>query len=386
MTLVIEADGIFQGGGVRGLALAGALLGFADHERVTVRRWVGMAGTSVGAMIAAYMATGHGPDELEDALCRMPSDKFTDWGPGGKLAGGAWNLARHHGLARGEYFRQWLDERLEGATFASVRNEENVTDKTGDPYRLRLVAADITQRRLLVLPADLARYRMPGTDQPINVDEFKIADAVRMSMSIPFFFQPVELESENGEVCTIVDGSIISNFPVWLFDRDRPVDRPTFGFQLVGAPPSAALDRLLDAFGWPARLAVDMFHTAVTAWDTRFMSASTIVRTCPVPVGHIAGATEFSLSTRQRQALVDTGRAAAKRFLDDFRIEAYVNTFGQRFEVAQEGARDVGLDRSAQPSPAGADPGRAAQLRFDQARDERPAPELPDPGSVRRAR
>src|SRR5580692_11148679 len=160
MTLTIDADGVFQGGGVRGLALAGALLGFAEHDRVAVRRWVSMAGTSVGAMIAAYIATGHGPDDLESALHRMPADKFTDWGHGGKIAGGAWNLARHHGLARGEFFREWLDEQLEGATFASVRSEENLSDKTGDPYRLRLIAADITQRRLLVLPADLAHYRM----------------------------------------------------------------------------------------------------------------------------------------------------------------------------------------------------------------------------------
>jgi NTE family protein len=191
---------------------------------------------------------------------------------------------------------------------------------------------------------------------------------VRMSMSIPFFFQPVLLESESGAVCTIVDGSIISNFPVWLFDQDRPVTRPTFGFQLVGGETVGGLNRLLDTFGWPARLAVDMFHTAVTAWDQRFMSVSTIVRTCPVAVGDIAGATEFSLSARQRQALVDSGRAAATRFLDDFRIEAYVNTFGRGIDAALESTGGAAVSESEPPAararsvdtgPAGAPEGVA---------------------------
>src|SRR5437763_1760515 len=63
-----------------------------------------------------------------------------------------------------------------------------------------------------------------------------------MSMSIPFFFQPIELElliSDDGTPLkrpvrsTIVDGGTVSNFPVWLFDSPSPT-RPTFGFTLTG--------------------------------------------------------------------------------------------------------------------------------------------------------
>ena len=157
MATIVEADGVFQGGGIRGLALAGALLCFADHDRLVVRRWVNVAGTSAGAIVAAYLATDHDPRNLAGLLGEIPYERFQDFGPGGRVAGGAWNLAKYHGLAHGEYLRNWLDEQLHGATFASVRRDEPVLDKGRDPYRLRLIASDLTQHRMLVLAADLAR-------------------------------------------------------------------------------------------------------------------------------------------------------------------------------------------------------------------------------------
>jgi NTE family protein len=184
---------------------------------------------------------------------------------------------------------------------------------------------------MLVLPADLSRYRLPGTDHPIEPDQVRIADAVRMSMSIPFFFQPVLLESvETGEICTIVDGAILSNFPVWLFDVDRDLRRPTFGFHLIGGKAvGQGFAHILETIGWPVKLGVDMVRTASEAWDDRFMSHSTVVRTCPVPSGSIA-ATDFSLTGEDQRRLMEGGRQAAITFLDNFQTGDYVNTFGQK--------------------------------------------------------
>ena len=322
---------MFQGGGVKGVALAGALCGFADHADIAIQKWVNVAGTSAGAIVAAYLATGHGPADLETLMHRVPYAQFADWGPGGKFVGAAWNLIRHHGLAHGEAFRTWFDGELGGATFASVRRDDDTSDKTGDPYRLRLIASDVTQHRMLVLPADLASYRLPGTHDPIDPDSFKIADAVRMSMSIPYFFAPVLLESaQTGQTCTIVDGGILSNFPVWLFDVDRTATRPTFGFHLTdGKGVGQGFVHLLLALGWPIRLGVDMVRTTSEAWDERFMTKSTIVRTCPVPSGNIAP-TDFTLTASDQQRLFDGGRQAANTFLDHFQARDYVNTFGHK--------------------------------------------------------
>lgn len=77
------------------------------------------------------------------------------------------------------------------------------------------------------------------------------------------------------------------------------------------------------------------FHTAMEAWDKRFMSHSTAVRTCPVSAGDI-GTTDFALTKKQQDWLLDSGRKAAAAFLADFSLDAYFNTYGKK--LTQPGA------------------------------------------------
>jgi len=317
---VNEADGVFQGGGVKGIALVGALIEFAERGWT---QWINVAGTSAGSIIAAYLACGHDADDLEKLLRETPYPQFEDFGAGGKLIGGTLNLVHHHGLAHGEYFHRWFYEQTEGKTFGDVK----ASGRT-----LKLIAADVTHRELLVLPDDLPSYRRPNETAPIDPDSFRIADAARMSMSIPFFFQPVELvRIDTGKKATIVDGGMLSNFPVWLFDvADREAKRPTFGFRLIGGKGvGGGMQAIVDGLGWPVRLGSDMFHTTMEAWDKRFMSHSTYVRTCPVSAGDV-GTTDFDLTKEQQDWLIASGRAAGGSFLDDFKLDDYFNTYGRK--------------------------------------------------------
>ena len=65
------------------------------------------------------------------------------------------------------------------------------------------------------------------------------------------------------------------------------------------------------------------------AWDKRFMSHSTAVRTCPVSAGDI-GATDFDLTKEQQDWLLNSGKTAAAAFLADFKLEDYFNTYGKK--------------------------------------------------------
>lgn len=328
----VEADGVFQGGGIKGLAIAGALLEFSTSERLSVTRWKHVAGTSAGAIIAAYLAAGRPPRDLAALLDEAPFASFRDYGPGGRLLGGAVNLVRHRGLARGEVFRRWFDAQLGGMTFGALRVEPEGDVAPEHPHRLRMIAADVTNHRLLVLPDDLHRYRRPGDRTPIDSDAFPVADAVRMSLSIPYYFAPVELiDAATGRVSTIIDGGTLSNFPVWLFDTDRrDPRRPTFGMRLVnGRPAGGGLRRFVRALGWPAALAVDISVTQTGAWDARLMTQATRVRTCPVDAGGV-GTTDFDLSAAGRARLIERGRRSAAAFLRSFALEDYRNSFGRR--------------------------------------------------------
>ena len=378
MEWIEEADGVFRGGGVKGLGLAGALLGFAEHPEKPVKKWVNVAGASAGAIIACYLATGHDADDIAELMSKTKFGDFQDFPRPGKVLGGGMNLVRRHGLARGDAFRHWFSEQLEGKTFAATKTEDG-------EYRLKLIACDVTNRALLVLPDDLPRYRRIGEATPIDPDEFEIADAARMSMSIPYFFEPMQLvrdrviitdpgeaeglkkdmavdrievehanevarnfnekeasfrEMSDGEarqqVSLIIDGGTLSNFPVWLFDVDgsQELRRPTFGFTLTGGKGvGAGFNRLVQRTPWGVRFAFDIFHTSQEAWDTRFVSHSTRVRTVAVDAGNI-GTTQFNLTADDQAMLLKNGRDAATRFLERFDLAGYQNTFHLRFAKA----------------------------------------------------
>ena len=328
MEWITEADGVFRGGGVKGLALAGALCGFAEHPTKPITTWTNVAGASAGAIIACYLATGHDAQQMLDLMKKTKFDSFADFPLHSKLLGGL-NLIAEHGMARGRAFERWFDDVLEGATFADVRKPSR---NGGSPeWRLKLIAVDVTNRRLLVLPDDLVDYKTPRSSKLIDPDEFKISRAARMSMSIPYFFKPIELERD-GRAALIVDGGTLSNFPVWLFDVDPAVSghfptRPTFGFTLTGGRGlGGGLNHLGRIAPWGVRFAFDIFHTAQEAWDTRFVSHSTRVRTLAVDAADVA-TTQFNLPPEKQELLIGNGRKAAKAFLDAFRLEDYMNTF-----------------------------------------------------------
>jgi NTE family protein len=312
-----SADGVFEGGGVKGLALVGGLLEFADHGYTD---WVNVAGTSAGAIVAAYLATGHSAEQAKALLETTDFATFEDFGRGGILIGGIVDLLAHHGLAHGQIFHEWFDRAVDGQTFADV-------EKAG--RTLKLIASDITRHEMLVLPGDLAQFLDPRSGSPIDPASTRIADAVRMSMSIPYFFTPISLvHATTGQACTIVDGGVVSNFPVWIFDVDRDAARPTFGFSLDGGSGAGhGHRRVFDHLGWEIEMAVELFETASGAFDTEFATHSTAVRTCVLDADGI-GTTDFTLTDEQKQKLVELGRKGARAFLSTFTPSDYVNSFG----------------------------------------------------------
>ena len=95
-----RADGVFEGGGVKGIAFAGAIA--AAEKDGGVEEWVNIAGTSAGAIVAALLAVGYDAAGLQRILNDAKYPKFADCGIGGKWGGGLFNaVARMRGLAPG---------------------------------------------------------------------------------------------------------------------------------------------------------------------------------------------------------------------------------------------------------------------------------------------
>src|SRR5215210_3400984 len=195
-----HADLVFEGGGVKGVGLAGALATLEEREY----RPQNIAGTSAGAITAALLAAGYTADELREIIVSLDYRQFQDraWEDKVPLVERSLSLLLDLGLFEGDRFLEWIRERLAAKgvhTFADLVQAEYAADPK---YRSRLqvIASDVTTHELLVLPRDARKLG-------VEPDDLDVGLAVRMSMSIPIFFEPVRIEhSKTGQTHLIVDG------------------------------------------------------------------------------------------------------------------------------------------------------------------------------------
>jgi NTE family protein len=331
------ADLVFEGGGVKGIGLAGAYAAL-EHNRFVHKS---VAGTSAGAITAALVAAGYSSAELDEIILKLPFASFKDRSfvdklPGGRAASVVFDL----GIYEGKVFQEWIAELLakKGVTrFGHLVNEE-AEDPDGR-WCLRVIASDVTHRRMLVLPNDAPHL---GLDP----DEMEIAYAVRMSMSIPVFFEPVKHKNpKTGDTHVIVDGGMLSNFPVWLFDcKGRDPRWPTFGLMLVEPEPQKPIGHRIqgDDHGVKRNSLLDFVKslalTMMAAHDRLYLDQATYARTIAIPTLGV-GTTEFEISPERVQALHQSGYDAAKEFLARWDFKAYIEEYRRgRTPSRREGA------------------------------------------------
>nr|BBH92650.1 hypothetical protein KTA_08490 [Thermogemmatispora argillosa] len=318
---------------MRALAHIGALAVAEEHGY----RWYRLAGTSAGAMIAALIAAGYSAAELHAIMGAIDYRRFAAGAADDRLHQVS-RLLFKLGLHSGNELEQFIRELLRARglrCFGDLRLPAVGAQEAahGPRYRLTVVAADISRRRLLLLPQDLHRAR---ASYGLDPDQLDIARAVRMSASIPFFYVPVTLQRPDGGLSYIVDGGLVSGFPLLaLLPSDAEAARPLLGFHLCEGTDDSESDggevcgdgagteadqAGLASLPLPANLIAfsqALLATMLSAHD-RFMLEQRSrwrgsVRTISIPVGRI-GATRFDLSHSEIEALYQQGRAAAERF------------------------------------------------------------------------
>ena len=132
-------------------------------------------------------------------------------------------------------------------------------------------------------------------------------------MSIPFFFRPVTFKTLTGKV-TWVDGGMLSNFPITVFDRTdgKPGRWPTWGVKLSARPASVQVDR---PAGNDFELAASCLQTLLAGWDRYHLDDEHVTaRTVFVDTGSVS-AIDFAITTAEQAQLYETGRAAATAFI-----------------------------------------------------------------------
>jgi NTE family protein len=200
---------VFEGAGIRGIAYAGVIMQMEEFGLVEDIKKVG--GTSAGAITAMMLSIGYSSEEIYQIVSETRFQRSNKGGWG--VFGGIHRMKKRYGWYKGKKIEKWLEEKIEA--------------KTGDP--------DITFRELkergykeLYITATCLNRQELIIFSASTYPEMKIKDAVKVSMSIPLYFEANFMDSsgtlykhpdgrENLDI--VVDGGIIANFPIELFDE-----------------------------------------------------------------------------------------------------------------------------------------------------------------------
>jgi NTE family protein len=343
----LNADLVLEGGGVKGIGLVGAYLTLVEHGYRIQR----VAGTSAGAIVGALIAADMPPDLMLKTMREVDYGAFQDEGfldHFGAIGKGL-SVQFEKGIYEGDYLSTWLDDLLSElgkATFGDLRIDDPGSALPPEQsYRLVVHTSDISCGRLVRLPWD---YPLYGLDP----DKQRVADAVRASMSIPFFYEPVRFKgrrSDGSEIDSyLVDGGMLSNFPITVFDRsDGKAPRwPTFGVKLSARPTSPVEERFCigGALGLAKAMVGTMmrFHDQMHIDDPAVLARTMFVDTLGVK------ATDFDIDDETQVLLYENGRSATAKFLHGggsspaWDFAEYI----QRFRAAEGSKREV-ADNSA---------------------------------------
>lgn len=317
-----RCNAVFEGGGVKGIGHVGAV---AALEKAGYDFHI-VAGSSAGAIVAALIAANYRGQEMHEIMRSLDYRKFrqTDLLDRLGTCGRILSILLHYGIYQASYVEKWLNELLMAkhcSCFGDVKNSDG-------SYRLYVTSVDLTARELLVFPNDLARFQ-------IDCDSFPIATAVRMSMSIPIYYEPYPLKDSNGQVHYMVDGGLLSNYPIGILDDGKQkLLHPTFGFKFISnctdqKPPVQSVHHVVDYMKLIISTLLDAYEneaiSSAVGDHQRSILIPSVISCQDTP--KLISATDFDITQAESEALYQNGVWAAETFLKHWNFSEWLHTY-----------------------------------------------------------
>ena len=109
--MALNCDAVFEGGGVKGIGLVGAVAAIEEAGY----QFVNLAGTSAGAIVASLLAVGYTAGEIEQALQKLNYKDFEDenWLDRFSVPGKIASIVFRYGIYKGTFFENWLGALLD---------------------------------------------------------------------------------------------------------------------------------------------------------------------------------------------------------------------------------------------------------------------------------
>lgn len=264
---------LFGGGAIRGAAHVGVLNALKDlNIELTT-----LAGSSVGAMVAALYAVGYSPDELSEVFLSVNFELFRDISLG---------FNQKFALSKGEIFLEWVRELIERKFYG-----ENYTKGQCEPVTFK----DLN-KNLIIITTNMKDFSCKEFSN-FETPDFEVAMAVRISCCMPGLMRAVTLEDE-----LLVDGDLMKGKPMWSLSKN-----------IQNCPDRILEVRLEGSFAGSDQSPIEYvngMYTCMTSSETSFISKLygkrdrydyLIIDTGDVVV------VDFNYPGEKRQAIIDDG-------------------------------------------------------------------------------
>jgi NTE family protein len=300
---------VFEGAGLRGIAYCGAIAEMEARNVISSIEKVG--GTSSGAIVALAISLGYSGKEIQDIISETNFRKFND----GRyfFIGGINRINKYFGWYRGKRFENWVEKIISKKTGnADITFEELYEKKYKDLY---ITGTCLNKQQLVIF----SREAYP---------KMKVIDAIRISMSIPLYFEAVFIDKE-GKIIhhpkqkqgldIMVDGGITGNFPIRIFDTLSQTNFSTLGFRIdseeqikndregknIASIPVVNLKQYMYAF----------YNIMIESLNRQPLTKADWLRTVSISDGNVRPRIR-KLSAGEINILIGNGRQAIKIYLN----------------------------------------------------------------------
>ena len=202
---------VLEGGGIRGLAYPGAMQ--VLEEKGVLQNIENVAGCSAGAIMGLMIALHYSSHEIDSIFSTLKIQQFND----GSFFGIPRRVKKEYGIFKGDKFEEWLSKLIINKTgnaeitFAQLHQLHVINKNFKELY---VTGTNISRQKLQIF----SWHHSPG---------MKLKTAVHISGCIPVYYKPVAVDSNWQEVSEknkktnvdlYVDGGMLNNYPLNIFD------------------------------------------------------------------------------------------------------------------------------------------------------------------------
>jgi len=303
---------VLEGGGTLGIAYVGALS--VLHKKGILKNIKHFAGTSVGAILASALALGADYKFVKDIIYNLDFNVFLDSSYG--IIRDLWRLFTTYGFYKGDAVVEWLE-----ICYKKTGHSPNITFKE---------AHDTLGTTLTVVGTNLSQQK-PEYYNFINTPDMPIKDAVRISMSIPYFFKPI---IRNNDI--LVDGGVLNNYPSNIFSTFENENDSFYHFIGIRVDKQMEIEHKYS----PIRNIVDFSKSFIDTWMNQnskmYVSKNDWIRSIVINIDN-KSSTDFNISNEDKDFLYTRGKQSAEQFIDS--IPKYIPTISKN--AIEEHNKDI---------------------------------------------